>query len=134
MMAQSIGLLAGVPFIFLTGWTLSIPVLVLALIGFGFAKGLYDANIWASLYDVVRPERRATAVGVMNSIGWLGGGAGAYLIGLAAPIYGMSACLSANSVIYFCVGLLMIFGVKRFMSGGASRPRLRISEPAQVLD
>lgn len=130
MLAQSIGLFAGVPFIFLTGWTLSIPILVLALIGFGFAKGLYDANIWASLHDVVRPERRATAVGVMNSIGWLGGGAGAYLIGLAAPIYGMRFCLSANSIIYLCVGLLMLVGVRWFMSRGTNKETDGIIMPA----
>ncbi|MGH9660441.1 MAG: MFS transporter, partial [Bryobacteraceae bacterium] len=51
MMAQAAGLLAGVPFIFLTGWTLSVPVLILAMCGFGYFKGFYDANIWASLYD-----------------------------------------------------------------------------------
>jgi len=45
------------------------------MIGFGYFKGMYDANIWASLHDVAPPERRATAVGVMNTIGWLGGGA-----------------------------------------------------------
>ena len=76
-----------------------------------------DANIWASLHDVVRPERRATAVGVMNSIGWLGGGAGAYAIGVAAPIFGMSGCLSANSAVHLLVGLLMVIGLRAYMSG-----------------
>jgi MFS family permease len=117
MLAQAVGLFAGVPFIFLTGWTLSIPALVLALVGFGYFKGMYDANIWASLHDVVRPERRATAVGVMNSIGWLGGGAGTYAVGVAAPIIGMSGCLSANSAVYLLVGLLMIVGIRAYMSG-----------------
>ena len=55
--------------LFLTGWTLSMPVLALAMIGFGYFKGMYDANIRASLHDVVKPERRATTVGVMNTIG-----------------------------------------------------------------
>jgi MFS family permease len=74
MITQAFGLTLGVPFIFLAGWTLSVPVVILALTGFGYFKGLYDANIWASLHDVVRPERRASAVGLMNSIGWIGGG------------------------------------------------------------
>jgi MFS family permease len=116
MMAQAVGLFAGAPFIFLTGWTLSIPVLVLAMIGFGYFKGMYDSNIWASLYDVVRPERRATAVGMMNAIGWLGGGVGTYAIGVAAPVFGMSGCLSANSLIYLLVGMLMIFGIWAYMN------------------
>ncbi len=116
MMAQAVGLFAGAPFIFLTGWTLSIPVLVLALIGFGYFKGMYDANIWASLHDVVRPERRATAVGVMNAIGWLGGGAGTYAIGVAEPYFRMSVCLSANSLVYILVGMLMIAGVRGYLN------------------
>jgi MFS family permease len=120
MMAQAIGLLAGAPFIFLTGWTLSIPALVLAMIGFGYFKGMYDSNIWASLYDVVRPERRATAVGVMNSIGWLGGGVGTYAIGVAAPIFGMSGCLSANSLVYLFVGSLMMVGIRVYQRNTAA--------------
>lgn len=117
MMAQAIGLFCGAPFIFLTGWTLSVSVLVLAMIGFGYFKGMYDANIWASLHDVVKPERRATAVGLMNSVGWVGGGLGAWAIGLTAPIYGMSVGLSANAVVYLCVGLLLVFGIHKFMRG-----------------
>jgi nitrate/nitrite transporter NarK len=120
MMAQAIGLLAGAPFIFLTGWTLSIPALVLAMIGFGYFKGMYDSNIWASLYDVVRPERRATAVGVMNAIGWLGGGVGTYAIGVAAPIFGMSGCLSANSLVYLFVGSLMMVGIRVYQRNTAA--------------
>jgi MFS family permease len=129
MMAQALGLFAGVPFIFLTGWTLSIPVLVLALIGFGYFKGIYDANIWASLHDVVKPHCRATAVGLMNSIGWFGGGFGAYAIGVAAPVFGMSVSISANSLVYFSVGLVMIVGIRAYMQGPVME-RLRTASTA----
>jgi hypothetical protein len=44
------------------------------MIGFGYCKGIYESIIWASLHDVVRPECRASVVGIMNSLGWLGGG------------------------------------------------------------
>jgi MFS family permease len=114
MMAQAGGLLLGAPFIFLSGWTLSVPVLVLALVGFGYFKGIYDANIWASLYDVVPPERRASAVGFMNSLGWLGGGVAPVAIGVLAGRYGMSASISATSAIYLCVALLLWLGIHRF--------------------
>jgi len=115
MMAQSIGLMMGVPFIFLAGWTLSIPILILALIGFGYFKGLYDANIWASLHDVVKPKNRATAVGFMNSIGWFGGGIAPIAIAYASTQYGMSASISATSILYLVFGLLLIFGIRKFM-------------------
>jgi MFS family permease len=118
MLTQSIGLLAGIPFIFLTGASREVVLLVLAMIGFGYFKGFYDANIWASLYDVVRPQRRATALGFMNAIGWgIGAAPAPVIIALASQRYGMSACLSATSVIYLVFGLLLVFGVRAFMSG-----------------
>ncbi|MEP7272957.1 MAG: MFS transporter [Acidobacteriota bacterium] len=122
MMVQAAGLFLGVPFIFLTGWTLSVPILVMALIGFGYFKGFYDANIWASLYDVVRPERRATAVGFMNAIGWLGGGIGTITIAAASGRYGMGACISLNSIIYLMFGLLLVYGIRAHM-GRPAQPR-----------
>ena len=115
MIAQSIGLILGVPFIFLAGWTFSIPILIMALIGFGYFKGLYDANIWASLHDVVKPKNRATAVGFMNSIGWFGGGIAPIAIAYASTKYGMSASISATSFLYLVFGLLLIFSIRKFM-------------------
>ena len=115
MIAQAIGLLAGVPFIFVTGWTLSVPVLILAMAGFGYFKGLYDANIWASLHDVVSVERRATAVGLMNAVGWVGGGFAPVAIALASARWGMSASISAGSLVYLAAGLMLVFGTTRFM-------------------
>lgn len=114
MLVQAIGLFAGAPLIFLTGWTLSVPVLVVALAGFGLFKGLYDANIWAALYDFVPPSRRATAMGFMNAIGWLGGGTAPVLIALAAERFGMSAALSATSLIYVLFGALLLVGLAAF--------------------
>ncbi|HEV8132976.1 MAG TPA: MFS transporter [Acidobacteriota bacterium] len=118
MMAQALGLLAGAPFIFLTGWTLSVPLLILAMAGFGYFKGMYDANIFASLYDVVRPERRATAAGLMNAVGWVGGSTAPVAIAAASERFGMSACISANSVIYLVFGLLLVAGVFIYTRSG----------------
>jgi MFS family permease len=119
-LTQAIGLFVGVPFIFLTGWTLSVPVLVLAMTGFGFFKGFYDANIWASLYDLVKPERRATAQGLMNSIGWLGAAAAPVAIAAAAATFGMSACLSATSLIYLLLGVVLVVGSLAFWPSRAA--------------
>ena len=115
MLTQALGLSLGVPFIFLAGWTLSVPLMILALAGFGYFKGLYDANIWASLHDVVRPERRASAVGLVNSIGWIGGGVAPVAIAAASERFGMSASISANSVIYLMVAALLFYGIRRQM-------------------
>ncbi len=110
---QSLGLLCGVPFLFVTGWTTSLFILILAMIGFGFFKGMYDANIFASLHDFVPVERRGVAVGTMNSLAWLGGGLAPIAIAMGAGRYGMSACISATAGIYFLIGLLMLRGAMR---------------------
>lgn len=113
MLAQSIGLLIGVPFVFLTGWTTSVAVLIAAMIGFGYFKGFYDANIFASLYDVVPVQLRGAAAGTLNSIGWLGAGFAPVAIAVSAAHYGMSASISATAVIYVLIGLLLVTGAAR---------------------
>ena len=113
LFTQSLGLLCGVPFLFLTGWTTSVPTLILAMIGFGYFKGLYDANIFASLYDVVPIARRGAAAGTLNSLGWLGGGLAPIVIAIGANHYGMSACISATAAIYLFIGLLMLWAARR---------------------
>ena len=108
MMTQALGLFGGVPFLFLSGYTSSIPVFVVAMTGFGLFKGMYDANIFASLHDVVPQSRRATAVGIMNALGWLGGGIAPVAIVSASQHFGMSACLSAISGL---LAILLSIGV-----------------------
>lgn len=115
MLTQAIGLLCGVPFILLTGLTTTVLAVVAAMAGFGFFKGLYDANIWASLYDVVPPANRATALGVMNSIGWLGAGTATVIIGIMSESWGLSRSIAATSVIYLIVGVVLLAGMRRWM-------------------
>ncbi|HTD97589.1 MAG TPA: MFS transporter [Edaphobacter sp.] len=118
-LVQALGLLCGVPFLFLTGWSLSVRGLIAGMIGFGFFKGIYDANIWASLYDMVSVERRGVAAGVMNSIGWLGGGIAPIAVAAAAERFGLSATISASSAIYLLLAGAM-FWIYRLLA--AERP------------
>jgi MFS family permease len=118
-LVQALGLLCGVPFLFLTGWSLSVRGLIAGMIGFGFFKGIYDANIWASLYDMVSVERRGVAAGVMNSIGWLGGGIAPIAVAAAAKRFGLSATISASSAIYLLLAGAM-FWIYRLLT--AERP------------
>ncbi len=109
---QAAGLLCGVPFLFMIGRTKVISTLFLAMAGFGLFKGLYDANLWAALYDFVPRRCRGSAVGIMNSLGWLGGGAAPVLIAMATQHYGMSTALSATAGIYLCAGLFLLVGAR----------------------
>jgi MFS family permease len=108
MLTQALGLFLGIPFLFFTGWAASVPAVVLGMIGFGYCKGLYDANIFASLYDVVAVRQRGIAAGMLNSLGWLGGGFAPVAIALAATRYGMGPSISGTAFVYCVSGLLML--------------------------
>ena len=58
-----LGVFGGAPFVVLCGMTQSIGWLIVALTMWGLFKGLYDANIFASVFDVVRPEARGRPPG-----------------------------------------------------------------------
>ncbi len=111
MMAQMLGLVCGAPFIFLTGWTFSIPLLVLGMTGFGFFKGLYDANIFASLYDVVPPRSRATAAGIMIAVGWSGGAIAPIAVGFASTRWGLSYSIASNGLLYIIAAVVLAFAI-----------------------
>jgi MFS family permease len=118
--AQAAGLLLGTPFLFLIGWTGSTAMVLAAMAGFGAAKGIYDANIWASLFDVVPVRHRGATVGLMNSLGWLGGGAATMAIAKAGSRFGLGACLSATSVIYASLGLVLLWLGRRLSRPSAA--------------
>lgn len=107
MRVQSLGLFCGTPFIFLSGWTGAAVVVLSAMIGFGFFKGIYDSNIWAALYDVTPIANRGSALGIMNSLGWLGGAVAQLCIGVASERFGMGVCLSATALIYVLAGFAL---------------------------
>jgi MFS family permease len=113
MKVQALGLFCGVPFLFLSGWATAAATVLGAMIGFGFFKGIYDSNLWAALYDVTPIERRGAALGIMNSLGWLGGAIAQLCIGLASDRFGMNICLSATALVYLGIAILMALGAHR---------------------
>jgi MFS family permease len=120
MMVQAIGVFAGAPFVILCGMTQSIPVLIAALIGWGFFKGLYDANIFAAVYEVVPPEARGAAAGLMNTVGWLGGGGSApVVVGILADYFGLGFAISIAASVYLTAGLLLLAGIVRYVDKDA---------------
>lgn len=125
LLAQALGLLCGVPFLFLTGWTTMPALLIVGLAGFGFFKGIYDANIFAALFDVVPVHQRGSAAGILNSVGWLGGGFAPLLIALAAAHLGLGYCLSATALIYLAAGAAMFVGARRTNGIIRNTPRPR---------
>jgi MFS family permease len=121
MAVQAIGVLAGAPFVVLCGATHSVSGVIVALIAWGFCKGLYDANIFASMFDVIRPEARGTAAGFMNMVGWLGGGTAPVVIAWIASRHSLSYAISVTAVVYVLAGVLLIAGIVKFARRDAAR-------------
>jgi MFS family permease len=111
MLVQAIGLTAGAPFVVLCGWTRSVPLLILALTAWGFFKGIYDANIFASIFDVVPTESRGRAAGVMNMTGWLGGGIAPVAVGFVAQRSSLSVAIMLAAGVYLLGASLLAAAV-----------------------
>jgi len=104
---QILGLLFGAPFVFLVGQAESAPLLLTAMAAFGMCKRIYDSGIFASLFDVIYPAVRGTAVGIMNLVGWTGGALGPLFVGyiskhgrFGSELANMSAAISAGAAFY----------------------------------
>ena len=117
---QSLGLVLGAPFVFLAGWSATVPMLIGSLVGAGLCKGIYDANIFASLFDVVRPEDRGTAAGLMNTVGWTGGFVAPTAVGLASEHFGLSVAIASTAAVYLLVGLLALLAARLAESTAAT--------------
>jgi MFS family permease len=112
MITQAIGVACGAPFVALCGHASTVQAASVYLAIWGFAKGMYDANIFASVFDVIGAEARGTTSGVMNCVGWLlGGGAAPLAIGYLATRIGLGPAISFASLSYVLAALLLCFGM-----------------------
>lgn len=127
MAVQMIGVLGGAPFVVLCGLTPSVGTVILALTFWGFFKGLYDANIFASVFDVIRPEARGTAAGFMNAVGWLaGGGSAPVVIGVIAQRESLSLAIALASTVYVAAAVLLLVGIVFFVKRDAAKMQEQI--------
>jgi MFS family permease len=126
---QTIGVLGGAPFVVLCGLTSSVGMLIVALTAWGFFKGLYDANIFASVFDVVRPQARGTAAGFMNAVGWLaGGGSAPIVIGIIAERESLGLAIALASTVYLAAALLLLTGMVFFVKRDAARMQAELAD------
>jgi len=121
MIVQACALIIGAPFVYWAGKTPAFATFLAAIAFWGLLKGMYDANIFASAFDVVPPQFRGTAAGFMNMAGWLGGFPGPIVIGYIAQKSSLSKAIESASWIYVAAGVVMILGVLAFAKRDAAR-------------
>jgi MFS family permease len=105
---QAIGILLEAPFAVWCALTGSVKWLIVSLIFWGIFKGFYEANIFAAVFDVIRPEARGTAAGFMNMMGWLaGGGTAPVAVGYLSERIGLSKAMAVTALSYVIASVLL---------------------------
>jgi MFS family permease len=135
MLVQSIGIFFEAPFAVLCALTQSMSWLIASLLLWGIFKGFYEANIFASVFDAIRPEARGTATGFMNMMGWLaGGGSAPVVVGILADRLGLSHAIAITASAYVIASLLLLVAALRFAKPDIERMRATlVAEAAPVM-
>jgi len=109
------GLVLCVPGLLLSAFASTASLCIAGTALFGFATGVYDSNIYASLFEVVKPRYRAAAVGVFGCGGSVIGASGPAVLGwmnahfsMSAGIASLSAFALAGAVV-ICVARIFFF-------------------------
>jgi sugar phosphate permease len=135
ILVQAIGIFFEAPFAAWCALTGSVTWLIVSLILWGICKGFYEANIFASVFDVIRPEARGTATGFMNMMGWLAGGSTAPLVvGYLSEKIGLSHAIALTSLSYVAASALLLTAVFFFVGRDAERmQRTLLAERAAAI-
>jgi nitrate/nitrite transporter NarK len=80
----------------------------LVLVATSVAKGLFDGCIYAAMHDVVPPQARATAVGMMTMIGFFGAGLTPIMVAKIGDAFGMRAGIVAMAGLYFVAVVILL--------------------------
>ncbi len=134
ILVQAIGIFFEAPFAILCALTHSMNLLVASLLLWGIFKGFYEANIFASVFDVIRPEARGTATGFMNMMGWLaGGGSAPVVVGVLADRLGLSDAIAITASAYVIASLLLLLAALKFAGSDVQRMRATLAAEAAPL-
>lgn len=116
MIAEFLGLLLAVPFIFLCGYTDNLVVCCIAMAGFGFFRGVYDSNLFAALFDVIEPRYRATASGIYLSFAFVMGSVAPKLMAYIKETAGFSAGIMSLSVAFLLGSVFILISMAFFFN------------------
>ncbi len=86
---QALALLCGAPMLLWMGLAPSFAALLVAASAYGVFRGFFEVNTHASLFDVVPPRFRSTAVGLLNMIAFFFGGLSGVAMGALSHRWGV---------------------------------------------
>jgi MFS family permease len=86
---QIIALLCGAPALVMLGFSSSATMMVAMMSVYGIFRGFFEVNTHASLFDVVDPAYRSTAVGLLNMLAFFFGGLSGVVMGALSEKWGV---------------------------------------------
>ncbi len=86
---QIFALLFGAVALVMIGFAASFVSMLIAASVYGVFRGFFEVNTHASLFDVVPPEHRSTAVGLLNMIAFFFGGLSGVAMGALSQRWGV---------------------------------------------
>lgn len=110
------GLVLASPFILWMAKTDSFTAICWAMGLFGFFRGVYDSNQFASIFDVVEPRYRASAMGMVLLFAFAFGAAAPVVMGMVKDSFGLAPAM-ASLAAFFAVGAVIIFIARVFFLG-----------------
>ena len=107
-------LLLGAPFIVLMGLGEQQTTIYIGMSGFGLFRGLFEANTYASLYDVIEPRLRSSASGIMIFFAFMAGAFAPWVLGAMKSTLGLNVGLASLSAVYVVGGLAVLIALFRY--------------------
>jgi len=109
---QSSSILLGAPMIAVMGLVGNLEATCAAMAGMGLFRGLCESNTQATLFDVIAPRYRASALSMMIMIAFLAGSTSPWLLGCCRDLFGEAHGLSYGfagfSLVYLAGGLAFL--------------------------
>ncbi len=121
MLIIGTALLSGIPFIIWMGMATSPASMFTAMVLFGIFRGIYDSTNYATLFDVIDPKFRSTAVGFEAMGGFIIGSIAPLLLGYLKPTIGLSGGLSFLSIGYLVAGCAVFVALKFFFTNDSKK-------------
>ncbi|RYG30794.1 MAG: MFS transporter, partial [Chitinophagaceae bacterium] len=111
LVLQSLALLCAAPFIYSLGIAETPRAMYIGLFLFGLFRGIYDSNIYASLYELIRPQIRSSAAGIVLMFAFFTGAFSPYILGVLKPTLGLAAGISWLWLSYFVGAIAIGIGI-----------------------
>lgn len=111
LLFQSCSLFLGAPMLVFFGFAPGVASTWAAVALYGVFRGFFEVNTHASLFDVVAPKYRSTAVGLLNMLAFFFGGLSGLLMGALSQrmgVRGFEVGFALMGGVYALAGVLML--------------------------